>query len=160
MRWKSPAALSVQAALDCLLKFSALEPTFTVYLVSLPSSSLPTASTCFNMLKLPEYPTEAILRRMSTRPSFTARRASASRKGMTNKCISDGCCLFVYNRTVRLYICLVQSEFRGAAIKRQVMLFPESNRLLRGDNIQTCLVQVTAVLCFGLCSLASSPHCC
>ena len=44
--------------------FSALEPTFTVYLVKYyPSSSLPTASTCFNMLKLPEYPTEAILRK-------------------------------------------------------------------------------------------------
>lgn len=44
--------------------FSGLEPTFTVYLVKYYSySSLPTASTCFNMLKLPEYPTEAALRK-------------------------------------------------------------------------------------------------
>ena len=62
--------------------FGDLEPTFTVYLVKYyHSSSLPTASTCFNMLKLPEYPTEAILRKNVYTALFCmAQRVSASHK--------------------------------------------------------------------------------
>jgi ankyrin repeat protein len=44
--------------------FASLEPKFTVNMVPYESNtSLPTASTCFNLLKLPAYPDEASLRK-------------------------------------------------------------------------------------------------
>ena len=44
--------------------FSELKPVFTITLTPWsPDRALPTASTCFNLFKLPYYPTESLLRK-------------------------------------------------------------------------------------------------
>ena len=44
--------------------FQQMKPAFTINITPYsPLSSLPTASTCFNLLKLPRYPTEQMLRK-------------------------------------------------------------------------------------------------
>ena len=44
--------------------FGGLDPKFTINVVPFSAAtSLPTASTCFNLLKLPAYPDEASLRK-------------------------------------------------------------------------------------------------
>jgi len=45
-----------------LLGFSQLEPRFQIQRVTLENMQLPTASTCFNTLKIPAYPSKAVLR--------------------------------------------------------------------------------------------------
>ena len=46
------------------LGFSSLQPQFTVQIIeSNDDSRLPTASTCFNTLKLPQYSSQAVLKR-------------------------------------------------------------------------------------------------